>query len=259
MDSPADNRLKTELQSVQNKWQGGYFEGNPLEPMATSPYAQVGFISILHATYQRCIKPYITRDTVALEIGPGRGAWTKCLLPCKQVYALDALSAEHNNFFAYLGNPANVKYFQVNDFECNMLADDSIDYMFSHGCLCHVSFDGVTRYAQRLYAKLKSGSNCFWMVGDAAKYNAAYATHGIWDALARIVPMQGRPLIAQLKQMSEQVHSVPPGENEQPGPGQWHAAGGERTCAMLHKTGYRIVDPDVGTNVRDVIVHFRKP
>jgi hypothetical protein len=258
MDSTVDDRLKVELQSVQNKWHGGYLEGQPLEPMATSPYSQVGFISILHATYLACIKPYITPETVALEIGPGRGAWTKCLLPAKQIYALDALSAQHNGFFEYLGHPRNVKYFQVSDFECDMLRDNGIDYMFSHGCLCHVSFNGIARYAERIFPKLKPGSHCFWMVGDAEKYNRAYLHLSIWDALERIVPMQGRAMMAQLKQMTSTVHQVPPGQTDQEGPGQWYAAGGARTCAMLESTGYKIVDPDVGTNIRDPIIHFRK-
>jgi hypothetical protein len=259
MDSTVDDQLKTELQSVQNKWHGGYWEGQPLHPLATSPYNQVGFVSILHATYLHCIKPYITPETVSLEIGPGRGAWTQCLLPSKEVYALDALSAEHNNFFSYLGYPTHVKYFQVSDFECEMLPDNHFDYMFSHGCLCHVSFDGMTRYANRIYPKMKSGSNCFWMVGDSQKYNAAYLNYSIWDALERIVPAQGRPLVAQLKQMWAPIQQLPPGQNEQPGPGLWYAAGGARTCAMLASAGYKIVDADVGTNVRDPIIHFRKP
>lgn len=259
MDSVADESLKTELQAVQNKWHGGYFEGQPLDPLGTSPYGQLGFISILNATYLRCIKPYVTSQTVALEIGPGRGAWTQCLLPAKEVYALDALSAEHNGFFAFLRNPPNVKYFQVSDFECAMLPDNHFDYMFSHGCLCHVSFNGVKRYANRIYPKLKSGSNCFWMIGDADKYNAAYAKLSIWDSLARVVPAEGRPLIAQLKQMCQQIHRLPPGQTDQPGPGQWYAAGLARTCAMLINEGYEIVDPDVGTNIRDPIIHFKKP
>jgi hypothetical protein len=192
-----------------------------------------------------------------LEIGPGRGAWTKCLLPSREVYALDALSAQHNGFFQYLGYPANVKYFQVQDFECEMLPDNGIDFMFSHGCLCHVSFDGMTQYANRIYPKLKSGSNCFWMIGDHDKYNTSYATLSIWDTLARTVPAEGRPLIAQLKRMTEQVNHLSP--DEKPAPGNWRAAGIGPTCAMLKEAGYEIVDPDVGTNLRDPIIHFRKP
>src|SRR5215469_2036080 len=138
-ETPLEINLKTELRSVQNKWHGGYLEGHPLDPMAPSAYQQLGYISMLHATYLRCIKPYIKPETVALELGPGRGAWTQCLLGSKVVYALDALSPQLNGIFEYLGNPTNLKYFQVTDFECNMVPDNSLDYMFSHGCLCHVS------------------------------------------------------------------------------------------------------------------------
>jgi len=259
MESAVDDRLKTELKSVQDKWHGGYHEGFPLDPIAPSAYAQLGYINMLYATYLCCIKPYVTRETVALEIGPGRGCWTKCLLPAKQIYALDALSAQHNCFFEYLGHPTNVKYFQVDDFECEMLPDDGIDYMFSHGTLCHVSFSGITRYAERIYPKMKSGGHCFWMVADAAKHNDAHLRHNIWDSIVRVMPPQAQPLIAQLKQISSPVQRIPPEQADQPKPGIWYAAGGARTCAMLQQVGYEIVDPDVGTNPRDVIIHFRKP
>jgi len=68
-----NEKLKAELDSFQNHWEGGYFEGDPLDPMARSGYRQLGFISTLRATYLRCIKPYINGHTVSLEIGPGRG------------------------------------------------------------------------------------------------------------------------------------------------------------------------------------------
>jgi hypothetical protein len=43
--------------------------------------------------------------------------------------------------------------------------------MFSFGCLCHISFDGITEYATNLFPKLKSGCNCFWMIADYDKLN----------------------------------------------------------------------------------------
>lgn len=260
MDSTTvSDRLSGELESFQTLWRGGYYEGQPLDPLATSAYLQLGFISILHATYLRCIKPYVNSQSVSLEIGPGRGAWTRCLLPSREIYALDALSAEHNGFFQYLGNPRNVKYFQVLDFACRELPDDHFNFMFSHGCLCHVSFDGITEYAQNIFPKMKSGAECFWMVADYEKFNAANANRSIWDALARTVPAHGKPLIAQLKQMTEKVSHIPPDPDDLPAPGRWFDAGTKRTCGMLESVGYKIMDPDVGTNLRDPIIHFRKP
>ena len=231
--------------------------------MATSGYGQLGFMSILHATYLRCIKPYINRHSVALEIGPGRGAWTKALLPSKEIYALDALPAEHNKFFEYLGHPQNVKYFQVKDFECEMLPDSYFDYMFSFGCLCHVSFKGIREYAKNLHPKLKVNSNCFWMVADYEKHNSAISNLdelSIWSALMpksrKYLPLKW--LFMHLMKKDKLRREPQRDENDEPNGGRWYDAGIGRTCSMLEEVGYQIVDPDVGTCLRDPIIHFTK-
>ena len=151
--------LKKEIARFEGLWEGGYYEGDPLRFLSRSNYGSYGYISILHATYLLCIKPYIKPETIALEIGPGRGGWTKALLPAKEIWALDALSAEYNQFYEYLNHPKNVKYIQVEDFSCKDLPENYFDYMFSFGCLCHVSFEGTTEYAKNLFDKLKSGAN----------------------------------------------------------------------------------------------------
>ena len=229
-------KLELELAAFQDIWHGGYFEGDPLNPLAQSNYHELGYMSVLHATYLRCIKPYVNATTVALEIGPGRGAWTRALLPAKEVYALDALPESHNRFYEYLDHPQHVKYFQVQDFRCTELPDDHFTYMFSFGCLCHVSFEGISQYALNTYAKLKHGSDCFWMIADYDKYNLA-VTH----------------------LTKRQYKQLDPDESQEPAAsGRWYHAGTARTCAMLQQAGYRIVDPDVGTILRDPVIHFRK-
>jgi phospholipid N-methyltransferase len=262
------DHFSTELKSFQDVWEGGYYEGDPLNPISMSSFHQVGFVSVLHATFLRCIKPYITKDTIALEIGPGKGAWTKALLVSKEVWALDARPEQDNHFFEYLGNAPNARYFQVMDFTCDMLPDNYFDYMFSFGCLCHVSFDGITEYAINLFPKLKEGCNCFWMVADYNKYNAVVeniAKYSIWKALVP-VRRQFMPLrflfdcLMRLEARSVQNQKPrKPDRNDNPHPGRWFHAGIERTCSMLKNSGYEIVDPDVGTVLRDPIIHFRKP
>lgn len=255
-------RLTDEIKSFETLWDGGYYEGDPLTPLAKSTYGQLGYMSVLYATYLRCIKPYIGDQTVALEIGPGRGAWTKALLPSKEVYAIDALPEEHNGFFQYLGYPQHVKYFQVKDFRCTVLPDDHFDYMFSFGCLCHVSFAGITEYATNIYPKLKAGANCFWMIADYNKNNSAIANLdklSIWTALkptrrryslvnwlSEYLMKRGRPALKEMDQ------------NDEPVPGRWYHAGTQRTCSMLREVGYQVLDADVGTCLRDPIIHFTK-
>jgi hypothetical protein len=264
-----NNRLSRELQSFQEIWQGGYLEGNPIAPLSPSTYQQFGFISVLHATYLRCIKPYVNANTIAIELGPGRGAWTKSLLASKEVWALDAKSDEANGFSSYLDNPRNVKYVQVEDFSCKMLPNDYFDYMFSFGCLCHVSFEGITEYAANLFPKIKAGSHCFWMVADYDKYNSVLKNIdecSIWRTFyprqrLRTVPLR---LLFSFLMKIERAWTpnqavMAPDRDIDPSPGRWFHAGTERTCAMLERTGYEIVDPDVGTVLRDPVIHFRKP
>jgi hypothetical protein len=231
------DKLKKELAAFADLWHGGYFEGDPLDPFTKSGYSGLGYMSVLHATYLRCIKPYVNETTIALEIGPGRGAWTRTMLPAKEIYALDAMPESHNCFYEYLGNPQHVKYFQVKDFSCSELPDNHFTYMFTFGCLCHVSFEGISQYAFNTYSKMKHGSDCFWMVADYDKYNRAMKTHLPERQHMRLDPEEDH----------EPVH-----------PGRWYHAGIDWTCAILEQAGYRIVDRDVGTILRDPIIHFRK-
>lgn len=255
-------RATAEIESFGPLWSGGYYEGDPLRPLAKSGYGQLGFMSVLYATYLRCIKPYINHETVALEIGPGRGTWTRALLPAEEVYVLDALPEEHNGFFQYLGYPRNVRYFQVSDFRCSVLPDDHFDYMFSFGCLCHVSFAGIQEYAVNVFQKLKAGANCFWMIADYAKYNRAIAdlnNLSVWSALQptrqRYAPIKW--LFAYLMKRGQPIPKEMD-QNNEPFPGRWYHAGAERTCSMLREVGYEVVDEDVGTCLRDPIIHFMK-
>ncbi len=257
----AQESFSDEIASFEGLWEGGYYEGDPREPLSKSTYGSYGFMSVLHATYLRCIKPYVKEDTVALEIGPGRGAWTKTMLDAREIWALDALSAEHNRFFEYVGSQPHVRYLKVTDFECRDLPEDHFDYVFSFGCLCHVSFDGISAYARNLLPKLKSGANCFWMIGDKAKYErmiAAEEKNDIWLGLSpkrRLMPV--RKLFEAISRATRPAFRKQDDfEQEQ---GRWHDAGESRTCKMLEGLGYKIVDSDVGTVLRDPVIHFMKP
>jgi hypothetical protein len=260
------------IASFQNVWKGGYFEGDPLDPMGRSSYGSLGYMSVLHATYLCCIKPYVKPDSVVLEIGPGRGAWTKTMLAAREVWCLDALSAEHNRFWEYVGSAPHVHYHQVSDFSCADLPDDHFTYLFSFGALCHVPFSGITEYARNLWPKLKSGCEAFIMVADYDKHNHAiseFEPYSAWRVCDLIRP--GRPLKAAIWHRAvpyfqktalrhqENFRLEPPDKDDLPRPTRWFNAGTERTCALLREVGYEVADPDVGVLHRDPVIHFRKP
>jgi Methyltransferase domain len=258
------SRLDLHLTSFRSIWKGGFWTGDPLDRL-TSPYGLLGYVGVPYAITLRCIRPYITADTVALEIGPGRGAYTRAMLDARELWCLDALSAEHNAFWEYVGDQGHVHYVQVDDFSCEMLPDDAIDFVFSYDVLCHVPFDGIEAYATALLPKLRSRAHCFWMVADYAKYRRFIAERpSVAPALTSQI---GRPWLRravervtnhvedrQLEKYRRHIE-LPEG----PEGSWWYDAGTERTVAMLERVGYRVLDPDVEVDPRSPIVHFVRP
>jgi hypothetical protein len=259
-------RLQKELNSFGGLWDSGYYEGNPLEPMSRSSYSNMGYMSILHVVYLTCIKPYVNGKSFVLEIGPGRGAWTKTFLHANEVWCLDALSAQHNKFWEYIGKSSNVKYYQVSDFSCSMLPEDKFNYLFSFGTLCHISFEGIHEYMKNLYSKLTKGAHCFISIADYEKYNRSLANIDSLDIINAFLPRKHykpiRPVLNKLWKLARK-HYIDttrknPNEDNIPSPGRWYHAGIERTCMMLEELGYEIIDPDIGAVYRDPIIHFLK-
>jgi hypothetical protein len=252
-----------EIGCFKDLWKGGYFEGDPLDPFTASGYGPLGYLSVLYATYLVCIRPYVNSTSRCLEIGPGRGAWTKCMLNAEEVWCVDALSADHNGFWDYLGRAENVKYFQVTDLKCSMLPSDHFDFLFSFGCFCHLSPSAYEEYLTSLFSKLKAGAHGFVMIADYDKYNHALTSlhrAGVKLVLSgrRYLPL--RLLETAADRLIPRAHRLADkNEDLVPRAGRWYHLGTSEACATLERHGYKVVEADVGVNHRDPIVHFVKP
>jgi hypothetical protein len=252
-----------EIESFKDLWKGGYCEGDPLDPFGSSTYGPLGYLSVLYVTYLTCIRPYVSNTSHVLEIGPGRGTWTRCMLNAKEVWCLDALSADHNGFWEYLNHATNVKYFQVADLTCSMLPCDNFDFLFSFGCFNHISPSAYEEYMMSLFSKLKGGAHGFVMIADYDKYNNALAS--LRRSGVNLVPSGRRYM--PLRMLEAAVNKlIPHGHcfhNKQedlvPRPGRWYHLGTREACATLERLGYRVIEPDVEVNHRDPIIHFVKP
>ncbi|SEI15108.1 Methyltransferase domain-containing protein [Methylobacterium sp. 275MFSha3.1] len=245
-----------EIASFQGVWPGGYQEGYPQDPLSQSSYSgidqfngyanqheiaaekgikaqQIGYLSTLYVTYLMCIRNQ-TRGKVVLEIGPGRGAWSRCILAdgAKHLYALDAVSAEDNNFFGYVGTDPEVRdrvtYDQVQDFSCACVPDGGIDFFFSFGCFCHLSRNATAAYFDAIARKMAPGARGYIMISDYAKLAAALA-------------------------INESARDY-----DRPRPGRWYNLGLPWFREIIEARGFTVLDPDIGCNLRDPVVHFAK-
>lgn len=251
------------------EWEGGYYEGDPIDPMATSTYGVLGYMSVLHVTYLRCIKPYVRSDTRVIEIGPGRGAWSRTMLNAKELWVADVMSAEHNGFWPYVGKHDHVKYVQVSDFTLKDFPDNHFDFFFSFGVFCHIPVAGHEEYFANLRAKLKPGAQCFLMVADYDKYNAAWQNYESLGCHRPVLEMakRSRPKWRRWmpsfwwegeKHRQARTPKKDPKNDGDPTHGVWYHAGTKRTCDTLTKLGYTILDPDTGVLTRDPVIHFQR-
>jgi len=262
-------------------WKGGYYEGDPLDPFGRSSYAQMGFVSVLHAIYQVCIKPHATSGKRVLEIGCGQGAWTKTMLAAREIWCLDVNSAEHNRFWQHIGaqeqQRGKVRYFQVADFSCKELPDNYFDVLFSFGTCCHIPVEGQRAYFRTLLGKMRKGASAVVMIGDYDKYNAAVATHGNLALTLRRYPKvlrTGRRLVDIGRALADIATLVlghrpadvlfdPMGIRDkrriEMAQGSWFHAGVQETCEFVKSIGWEVVSPDLGLCVRDPLILLRRP
>jgi len=201
-----------------------------------------------------------------LEIGPGRGAWTRCFVERKaaEIWALDALSAEHNGFWEYVGRHPNIHYAQVEDNRCAMVPNESIDYFFSFGTFCHLSPEVIQGYLASVFAKMRPGAVGFLMIADYDKVNALAHAAPKFSIARALVGKRQLPtrLVWHLLSSVFKTHGIErmlPDKDDAPSPGRWYHLGTARAIEMLRTAGFSICDPDVGVNHRDPVIHFEKP
>lgn len=171
--------------------------------------------------YNKGIKPYVNKDTVVLEIGPGRGSWTKALLKAKEVWAMDAQDLKRNKILDYLSYPSNLKYIAVKNFDCKDLPDEYFDFVFSYGCFCHIPWDGIVAYIENLYKKVKVGAICMIHISDEIK-NPDNINYRKWY------------------------------------PGCFVPNSAAKMNSLLDKAGWKVIDPDFLSCKRDSIILFKK-
>ncbi|MEW6251861.1 MAG: class I SAM-dependent methyltransferase [Planctomycetota bacterium] len=261
----ASERGQREIRAFRDEYPGGYLEGDPLDPLARSSFLDGGYLSVLHACYLVCIKPYVGPQTRVLELGPGRGAWTRCFVECgaREICCVDAITAEKNRFWDYVGQRPNVRYLVVEDFTLRDVPDGHFDYFFAFGVLCHISPPFVHEYLRNLHRKLRPGANGFALIADYEKYNR-FLEQGRQYSVARALrDCFGGPAVEDFLRDNQGTHfqaryrrSLV--EDDQIDPNRWYHLGVARAAELLGSAGFTVVSPDVGVLHRDPVVHFRK-
>jgi hypothetical protein len=220
-----------------------------------------------------CIRPYIGADTTALEIGPGRGAWSKAILGRhpKHLYVVDAAPAEHTRFWQYVGQTPKATYIVANDFSLDGVPENSINYFFSFGVFCHLKPEMSAAYISALARKMRPGANGFLQFGDFDKYTSClskpsqFSLLRIFERQRRKVWLPTRIAYALSWRFFRSRMDIAPisktnanNLTDAHGLGGWHHWSTPDACAALRSSGFDVVETDIGVLSRDPVVHFRK-
>jgi hypothetical protein len=260
--TPAD--ITEQCEHFSTLWKGGYFEGDPLDPMGRSTYTRLGYMSVLYATYLCCIKPYVTADSTVLEIGAGRGAWTRTMLNAREIAVLEAVDAEHSGFWDYVGRHDHVQYHKVRNLSCDVLPNEHFSFFFTFGCFCHLPPAAVCEYMSKVHAKLRPGAHGFMMVADFDKYNDAVGNLRCYADSRACAGRRFRPA-AWLWELlwktawPANLHPITSRSTVKAMAGPWYHMGTHEACRILEELRYAVIDPDCGVNHRDPVIHFVRP
>jgi SAM-dependent methyltransferase len=119
---------------------------------------------------QRHLRPYVTPDSVVLEIGPGGGRWTQFLVGAREVVLVDL----NKQFFRYLRkrfrrHKAKLRFYQTSGYELHDIDAGSIDFVFSFGTFVHIDPEGIDEYLGEIGRVLRPGGKCTIQYADRDK------------------------------------------------------------------------------------------
>jgi SAM-dependent methyltransferase len=237
------NKLNQELKSFEKIWEGGYFTGY------SKTRNQKGIEEYLKSTLH---------GETLLEIGCGGGQWSKYILNqkiFKKIYCIDALSAQHNQFWDYMGSSAKstIQYEHVKNFKLDFLKDESIDFVFSYDVFCHISYSGIQSYLESIYRVCKKNAKIFIMYADPSKYLKSepenrYHVSRYLPKNKFIYRFSDNKLIFDALQDADGV----------PSEGRWYWIGEEKFTQLCSDIGFKIIENDLNIDKTNPITLFTK-
>jgi SAM-dependent methyltransferase len=117
------------------------------------------------------ILPYVKRDQIALEIGPGGGRWTRYLLDFGRLYLVD-YHAELLQELRTRFNTANMQFIVNKGTDFPGVPEHSVDYVLSVACFVHLEVHLIAAYLKNIARILKSRGNVIITYSDKTKVGA---------------------------------------------------------------------------------------
>ncbi len=213
----------------------GYDSGDvlsePPDPARAAEERAIG--GSYYEVFQKAIVPYLARDSRVLEVGPGKGSWTRALLSCIPdgvLHTVDFLDVTPWLRPELYGG--RLVCHTVHDNSFGRMPRDHFDFLWSFGVLCHTNVEHIAEILACSRPALKPGGIAVHQYGDWSKLDAWG-----WDTFA----------------MPETFKSMPDDEI-------WWPRNTRETMARLAgNCGWTVLVDDLALLKRDSIIVLQKP
>jgi phospholipid N-methyltransferase len=182
--------------------------------------------------FRRAVLPRLRPDSTVLELGPGKGSWSRAILnhiPQGKLFAADYVDLEDALLPDRYGG--RLVFQRVNDNSFSAFPDDHFDFFFSFGVLCHNPAAAILEILTNALPKMKAGAT-------------AVHEHGDWE---------------KLDQFGWERGEVPESFKDLPDESIWWPRNTSGRMAELAETaGWTVVAQDLGLLGRDGLIYLRR-
>lgn len=181
---------------------------------------------------QKLLRNYIKSNDNVLELGPGRGSWSRVILDILDDGTLTTLDFQDISKWLDMEKYKNKLIpYQVNSMDYSFLEDNTYDVFWSFGVLCHNNIDSIYQILHNIYPKMKKDSILIHQYAD-------------WEKLDDFGWERGAVPVQFKSQKDDEI---------------WWPRNNKKVMQIiLEANGFEIVDIDCGLVERDSIFICKK-
>jgi hypothetical protein len=184
--------------------------------------------------FRKALEPYLERDSRVLELGPGKGAWSRAILGCLPRGELHTVDFQDTTQWLQPEKHHGrlVCHTVEKNADFSFLSDNYFDVAWSFGVLCHNNASNIGEILAHSLPKIKPGGHAIHQYAD-------------WEKLERYGWEQG---------------GVPPEFRTKPDDEVWWPRNKQETMTQLARSaGWLVITADLGLVRRDSIIVLRRP
>ncbi|MFN4973361.1 MAG: methyltransferase domain-containing protein [Bacteroidota bacterium] len=175
--------------------------------------------------------PYLRADSKVLELGPGKGAWSRALMKYIPQGKLTTLDFQDVRQWLHPENyTMRMDNIQVSDNTFSAVPDNSFDFFWSFGVLCHNNINDIREIFKNSLPKMKSGAYAVHMYGD-------------WDKLEKWGWKKGKVPLEFKNKPDDEIW--------------WPRNNQQQMRKAAEDAGWEVITPDLGLVKRDSIIVLR--